>query len=794
MENIHLFSYYTIPVKLEDESFNIVPFGSCPIYKCKKEMKGISILFVLLFFFCNASIAQTLKGIVTDIQHPLPYATIRLLTTDSTFVQGTRTDSVGTFSLTAKHLGNYLLHVTSIGYNAKTLPVSLQQDTQLLPITLQANSVTLNEVTVEASSTVRLEDRLLLYPDKKQIKHAASGYDLLYRMMIPGVDVDRMNGMVKAFGGEVALYINGRKADYREVQNLRPKDIEKVEYYDIPTGKYIADNAAINFITKTYKSGGYIALDGKQYIGYVKGDYNVAAKLSHGNTQYTLFGGYSMNKYTGDEENMSERFIFSDHETERLSSTLDSHAKNNQQYAQLNITNENDKRTLTGKISLVRNDSPDNYRRDLLEYNDNETKRESYQQTSQSGLMPGVELYGYFHLNDQQYLEAKVYGNYNRNKYSYNYSENQFETLTDTKENYYELNADISYGVQLKHQNSFTARLTHFHTISSALYEGNLPSWQHLWMGRSRLLMEYSQKFGKKLSVKLVPGVESIQYRLHGDKHESYILPCINARILYRPTNNQQMMFNIYWGNEAPSVETMSKAEQQVDSLHLKKSYPFRKLPNACLAMFMYSGQFGRLGIEAAANYLVGKRLRIVDYYADGNMLVESLRNDGTAHNIMAEFSASWKLSDDFRLKMDGEWFYLRYKNTPYKLSNLSVKFQADYYWKDFSFSAYGKTRSKAMDSDLVSVTTPAGYGLFATWAYNNWHVEIGAENLFMKHRSYKYTLDTKVYSYQKMLVSRINQQTGYVKISYTFDFGRKTSRDSRDVNTHINSAILKAN
>ncbi len=53
--------------------------------------------------------------------------------------------------------------------------------------------------------------------------------------------------------------------------------------------KYIADNAAINFITKDYKSGGYIALDGKQYIGYVKGDYNVAAKLSHGNTQYTLF-------------------------------------------------------------------------------------------------------------------------------------------------------------------------------------------------------------------------------------------------------------------------------------------------------------------------------------------------------------------------------------------------------------------------------------------------------------------------------------------------------------------------
>ena len=757
-------------------------------------MKACILTITSVFFSC-ALMGQRLSGKIITAKHDIiPYATVRVLTSDSVYVQGVYADSLGRFSVLVQKPDYYLLNISSLGYSSKTVALNLRQDTILLPITLQANSVALNEVTVEASSIVRLKDRLLLYPDKKQIKHAASGYDLLYRMMIPGVDVDRMNGVVKAFGGEVALYINGRKADYREVQNLRPRDIEKIEYYDIPTGKYIADNAAINFITKNYKSGGYVALDGKQYIGYVKGDYNVVAKLSHGNTQYTLFGGYDMSRYTRDEGDMSEHFRFSNYETERLSSILDSRVKNNQQYAQLNITNEKDKYTLTGKISLVRNDSPDNYQRDLLKYKDNETRRESYQQTSQSGLMPGIELYGYFHLNNQQYLEAKVYGNYNRNKYSYNYSENQFETLTDTKENYYELNADISYGVQLKHRNSFTACLTHFHTISSALYEGNLPSWQHLWMGRSRLLLEYSHKFLENISVKLVPGVESIQYRLHGDKRESCILPCINARILYRPASNQQVMFNAYWGNEAPSVETMSKAEQQVDSLHLKKSYPFRKLPNACFTMFMYSGQFGRIGIEAAANYLVGKRLRIVDYYVDGYMLVESLRNDGMAHNVMAELSASWKLSKDFRLKMDGEYFYLRYKGTPYELSNLSMKFQADYYWKDFSFSAYGKTRSKVMDSDLVSVKTPASYGLFATWAYGNLHIEIGAENLFMKHRSYKYALDTKVYSYQRMFASRINQQIGYVKVAYTFDFGRKTSRDSRDVNTQINSAILKAN
>ena len=38
-------------------------------------------------------------------------------------------------------------------------------------------------------------------------------------------------------GGAVTLYIDGRKVDYREVQSLRPRDIEKVEYFDVPTGK-----------------------------------------------------------------------------------------------------------------------------------------------------------------------------------------------------------------------------------------------------------------------------------------------------------------------------------------------------------------------------------------------------------------------------------------------------------------------------------------------------------------------------------------------------------------------------
>lgn len=79
----------------------------------------------------------------------------------------------------------------------------------------------------------------------------------------------------------MSLYINGEKAEYRDIQSLRPRDIQNIEYYDVPMGKYAKDIAAINYITKQYQSGGYIALDGKQNIGYLGGDYNVATKLSY---------------------------------------------------------------------------------------------------------------------------------------------------------------------------------------------------------------------------------------------------------------------------------------------------------------------------------------------------------------------------------------------------------------------------------------------------------------------------------------------------------------------------------
>ena len=739
--------------------------------------------------------AQTLKGTVTDSRQPLPYVTIRLLTTDSTFVQGTRTDSVGTFSLTTQHPGNYLLHVTSIGYDAKTLPVSLQQDTQLPPITLQANSVALNEVTVEASSYVRDEDKLLIYPDKQQVKHSFTGYDLLYRLMIPGVDVDRLGGKVTSLGKEASLYIDGQPVGFREVQSLRPRDVEKVEYHDMPEGKYADDFVAINFITKKYTTGGYVSLDAKQTIGYLNGDYNAVMKLNRGNTDYTLFVGHQINKYDGETEEMNENFHFPDREVVRHTATLENRVKNNSQYAQLNVKNNSEKRSLSGKLSLVRNDSPDNYIHNLLEYSDNSGERqEGYKYTDQSGLMPSLELYGYFNLAENQYLEANLAGDYTRNNYTYNYDEGSFSSQSDTDEDIYTFQGRVTYGITFNDHHSLMVRGHHFHTVSSALYKGTNPSWQHLWSGESLLFMEYKYKFGKKWSLKFSPGFSYLQYRLHGEPKTHAFSPRFQTRLRYNPAPNHQLALDGSIGNTSPSIDRINTAEQVVDSLQVKRGNTKQNVGTCYNGALSYSTQLKNVNIVLSIFYEGYKDMFLPLYYIEGNKLVQTNRSDATINAAGVNLSLGWKVSDNFRLKADGWWMYVNIVGYPRILNTWNGRLQADYYWKDFAFSAYGQTCTEKLFNDLIYSTTPASYGLFAAWSHGSWHIEAGTENPFTKRRNFKYSLITDVYDYNRTATCRINQQTAYIKVAYTFDFGRKTSRDSRDVNTRINSAILKAN
>ena len=347
-------------------------------------MRNLYVILLLLISM-NISAQCRLDGHVYGENHsPLPYATVRVLSNDSVFVKGTTADSLGCYSLNALAAERYIVTYSCLGYSASFVTVDFRnQSQQRVNVDLQPDQTRLREVEIVGSSFVRTEDGLIAIPNKQQIKHASTGYDLLYNLMIPGVDVDRRSGKVSAFNQRVTLYIDGQKADYREVQSLRPRDIVKVEYYDAPTGRYSGDVTSINYVTRQYKAGGYVTLDAEQTIGYLNGNYNAVAKLVHGGTSYTLFAGHKMNESEGNRVQKEEHIYFPDDEVVRDYETMEARAKSNTQYAQLNIQNKTDRRTLVSKVAFVRNDVPENYNVSRLQYNG--LQQTSRRQTQEKG-------------------------------------------------------------------------------------------------------------------------------------------------------------------------------------------------------------------------------------------------------------------------------------------------------------------------------------------------------------------------------------------------------------------------
>lgn len=731
-----------------------------------------------------------------DTREALPYATVRLLQQDLTFVAGTVTDSLGHYRISDIKNGDYLIYFSTVGYKPKVIQVSVRQDTNLPMVEMESDNVMLGEVIIKRNTYQHKQDHLLIIPDREQVKHAGTGYDLLYNLMIPGLDVDRLNGKVSTLGNEIGLYINGRKVDYREVQSLRPKDVIKIEYYDMPTSKYIGDVAVINYITKHTETGGYISMDGKQTIGYLNGDYNTVFKLAHKNTDYTFFTGHTMNRYNSTMNDDYESFSFFDSEVDRHAVTQGGKIRNNSQYAQLNVSNRTSQRTLVGKIAFVRNDTPENNSFNLLKYTGRYfMQQESFKNTNQKGLMPSLELYGYFNIKNNQYFEMTLNGSYANNEYIYMYQENQYNTLSTTNEDIYTVFGHFKYGIHLKKQQTLSVRFTQYNNISSSLYQNNTSSEQNLLNTQSILYLIYDKKFGKTFSLMVAPGLSSLQYKLKGNERTGQFLPRLHIGFTYRPNLNQLLKFSGDIGNNMPVISYLNTAEQEIDPLVTKRGNAQLNTALFGVISLAYSGTFNKLNIQAAIRYEGGKHITSQDFFTEGNKLIKSYRSDVSANFLTGNLSATLKINNHFHLKADGLWRHVNgFKGVRDKLTNFSASFQANYFWKDLSCSIYAKTKSASMGREFIHTTTPARYGLSLGWSHNEWRIEAGTENPFTKHSLWKHSIERDIYTYYNEMTSRIYQQTGYVKVAYTFDFGRKTSREQNDVNRNINSAILKVN
>lgn len=654
----------------------------------------------------------------------------------------------------------------------------------------------LGEVVVKSSYLTREGDHILAIPTKEQRKHAVTGYDLLSNLMIPGVSVERSTGSVTTPNGAATLYIDGREVDFREVQSLRPKDVSRVEYFDVPNGKYAKDAYAINIIMKPLNNGGYTQLDASQNVGYLYGDYNLISKFVTGTKSLNLWAGYSLeNPKSSMDEN--ETFIFPDYQLNRLQHYNNADNRQTEEYVQASISNRGRKYIWMLRGGMAWNASKNGVNYGMTEYwktaaaikngsiLDINTRNKSYR--------PSVYFYGLHTFSNTKSLDYVFDGYYSRNDYDRLYNDDNVSFRSLVKEDYYYIKANANYSMAFSHRNRLAFSLYEFMRISNSEYIGTSAYNQNLHSSETILFADYSQRLGS-FFFDINPGLSFLTYRLEGMKSINHLTPRLQARATYRIDKVQQLQFMFALGNTYPRINTINNVEQQIDPIIILKGNS--NMDNSILLnpRLSHTLNLNKFALQTGVSYFYQNHSIISDYYIRDGHLISTFRDDCIYHRPSADISMTYKPSGTLNMKLSGQWVehLVRGGAEHRNLPAFSGTAMINYYVRDFSFGASIASPSRDLIDSQINRKTFWGYQLSAMWNHGNWAIEANANNLFMMKNNIVDELSASYYSFKQINQSRSYNQYANLKIVYSFDYGKKTSKSPDYKHQNSDSAILK--
>jgi hypothetical protein len=243
--------------------------------------------------FCGFSILNTpafaarqtlvpVEGTVTETSGaPLGFATVALMSADSTLIAGTSSDENGRYKLNAPE-GEWTLCVSLIGYRDRSLTVMVQAPrTELPSVALEEDAQLLESARVTAKAPIMEVkiDKVVMNVAQSAIAQQANGLDILKKA--PGVVIDK-DGNITLNGKSVAIWMDGRpshmdgKALQAFLRGTEGSSIDKIELIEHPSSKYDAEGSGgiINIRTKRNMLSGLHGSLGADLGGMYFGSHN----------------------------------------------------------------------------------------------------------------------------------------------------------------------------------------------------------------------------------------------------------------------------------------------------------------------------------------------------------------------------------------------------------------------------------------------------------------------------------------------------------------------------------------
>ena len=762
---------------------------------------------ILIFFYLLAStyvLAQplTIKGTIYDENKKyLEAANVYIMNMDSIMITGSSTNSKGVFSLEIPAKGNYILSVSYLGYSEQHIQIKgIDRTINIGDIFLMGKDRILDEVVVTSKSQIMKSDKILLFPTENQVKHSADGFSLLNNLMIPQINVDVLKKTVSSRGKIITLLINGRPVtDKSEITALRPQDIVRIEYHEMPTGSLAEYECVINYITRQYELGGYIGVNGTQQTTYGEGDYLIISRLNCKKSEHTL--GYDFNFLYDNKihKNISEKFIYPNNDILcRTNNGQPSIEKNHTQHIFYNYNFQNKQTQLNIKLGYKKYISDENFN-SLLNYKG--TVEQSLilsDINNEKQSNPYLYFYTDFKLKQKQTLYIRGDIDYSTNSYNYTYIEDagNFEKKklqSNTSEDYWSTILGAIYSKEFSKGREITLNLHNYTTISNSTYnnENNINK-ERLTTSESLYLFNASKKWQKFfLSIRL--GMSSLFYFQKDKKDKQYwsFRPRVTFRYLLGEKGSIQYRASL--DNSFPTLSLFTDTEQNIDFIQKRRGNPSLKIVEIFSNQLSYSYEFKKVNLNLSFNSFHSGPNTGRQVVYDDNYFIHSYMNEGRYNFINPELGISMKLWNNLvNIKIDGglNRYVITGTNT-IRTNDWYINTSLLLFYKKISASIYNYSPRKGAYASLEQWSKSDCYGLVLSYNNKGISLSIGTQNPFSTYHSTK-KINLNIYSFKNSLYNVQDDHLFYIKATYNFDFGRKHQFSQINTKKSTNSAIMK--
>ena len=759
--------------------------------KLVKDMKRL-ILFSMMCLVAIASTAQSISGRVIDEQaQPMPFANVVLLScSDSAYIAGAVTKDDGSFSIaTDKQDG--LLKVSSVGYIIRYIDarqgnvgdIQMQPDTQML-----------GEVVVKADKVIKKSDGMTVIPQKGLLKLSTDGFDVIYGIMIPGLDVDRQRGIVTRLGQGVAVYINGEKASNAELRNIKPSSIVRIDYIDIPSGKFINDPVSLNIITRSSTNGAYYAFDDTQYIGYMRNTFNATAQWNLEHSKVSLFAGNDLSNFGNAGSREREEYGFPGRSVLRSTDILDNRYKNDNQYLQLNVTKSASTYNMGIKVSAVRDEAPFQVVSGKVTVDDSGDKASRFLSEGRSSrsFYPEVNAFGNFVLGQGQMLSANISFSYGDNRYNDDIQEEDYRFLSNVNEDIWELKNFVSYSKTVKSQ-KFSLMMKDNYTRSNARYTGSVDLGQRFYSNEGILQAGYMNNFSKSLMLNLQAGSSWLLYRLEGATRTSKLLPRASVTLRYTPFEHHAFTLNANVGNSFPTLNTFNQVSLGKNPFLQHRGNAGQDITRIYNVGLAYNAYLKNLNYQLMLINNTYMHLAVPQFVIEDDVMVSTYASDADLHQYLAVFFGTWNITGSLALKSELAYIHNDFNGYLDKSKNTwRMRLDATYTYKDMMINVYGKIKETRLENTGIEEEDFFRWGANARYNLGQWILEVGVNNIFTPRNYLKSTYSDVNYGYARSTFNKMEQANAYLKVAWQLNIGKKVNPESNNSSRIYPSSIMK--